>query len=207
MRCSLPRVLSGLALYLLAGCATGGTNTTWIVSDVALAPDQAYVTSLIAACRELPTKTCRDKTVDACKGHIDGVYHEAKTEFLRGGVRDGGEAWWHAVPVLNLFFATASSRESQSSKVADMSAATALLNGIRSIFQRPNDKGKLLEDKDVLVAQMEEDREQMAQLIDIKSTRGIEDYTLEQALSDVGRYRMAGTPTEARMRLANLLGI
>ena len=207
MRRSLLGVLSCLALYLLAGCATGGTDTTWIVSDVALAPDQAYVTSLISACREMPTKTCRDKTVDACKGHFDGVHYEAKKAFLSGGGGDGDDAWWTAVPVLNLIFATASSRETQGSKVADMSAATALLNGIQSIFRRPDDKDKLLEDKDVLLAQMEEDREHIAQLIDIKSIRGIEDYTLEQALSDLGRYRVAGTPTEARTRLAILLGI
>ena len=207
MRRSLLGVLSGLALYLLARCATGGTNTTWIVSDIALAPDQAYVTRLIAACREMSTKTCRDKTVDASMGHFDGVYYQAKKEFLNGGGGDGDDAWWTAVPVLNLIFATASSRESQSSKVADMSAATALLNGIRSIFRRPDDKDKLLEDQDVLVAQMEEDREQIAQMINIKLTRGIEEYTLEQALSDLGRYRMAGTLTEARMRLASLLGI
>ncbi len=206
MRRSLPGILSGVALYFLAGCATGGTDTTWIVSDVALAPDQAYVTSLIAACREMPTKTCRDKTVDACKGHFDGVYYEAKKVFLSGGGGDG-DAWWSGVPVLNLIFATASSRESQGSKVADLSAATALLNGIQSIFRRPDDKDKLLEDKDVLVAQMEEDRERIAKLMEIKSIRGIEDYTLEQALSDLGGYRMAGTPTEARVRLASLLGI
>ena len=210
MRRSSLRGLCGvLALCFVSGCTTGGTDTTtaWTVSSIPLAPDEDYVMRLIAACREAPTTECRDKTVDACKGHIDGAYYEAKEAFLSGGGGGDAEAWWTTVPVLNLVFATASSRETQTSKVADMSAATALLNGVQSIFRRPDDQDRLLDDKEVLVAQMEAGRKQVAQSIDLKSIRPIADYTLEQALSDLGRYRMAGTPTEARTRLASLLGI
>ena len=197
-----------LILPLLAGCAaSGGSSSKWIVSGIALAPDEAYVVELIANCRATPTKACRDRAVDACIGLIDGVYYEAKAGFLAGGGASPDDQWWSFIPVLNLVFAVASSRESQASKVADMSAGTALLNGFRSIFRRPQDKGRLLDDKDVLVAQMEDDRERIAQLIEIKSMRDIEGYTLEQALSDVGRYRAAGTPGEARSRLASRLGI
>ena len=88
-----------------------------------------------------------------------------------------------------------------------MSAATALLNGVRTLFNRADDQDRLLKDKDVLVAQMDADRMQIAQLLEINATRKIEDYTLEEALSDLGRYRAAGTPVEARARLAALLGI
>ena len=207
MRSSCVGGWSAFVLLFLVGCTTTETETAWIVSGVALAPEQGYVERLIADCRRSPTKACRDRTVDACKGHIDGVYYGAKAGFVVGADRDSDERWWTTVPVLNLVFATASSRESTANKVADMSAASALLNGIRTIFRRPDDKDKLLEDKDVLVAQMEEDRTQIWQLIAINSSRSIEEYTLEQVLSDLGRYRAAGTPAQARVRLASLLGI
>ena len=191
----------------LVGCASGGTTASWIVSDLDMGPDAAYVEGLIESCRAKPSKECRNTVLDAAKGHHDAAYYTAKTAFLGDGGGSDSDRWWSSIPVLNLVFATASSRESSADKVADMSAATALLNGLQSIFRRPDDKDKILDDRGVLVAQMEDDRREIANVVKLKSMRGIEDYTLEEALSDMGRYRLAGTPTEARMRLANLLGI
>ncbi len=199
--------LTLVAFLPLAGCASGGSTATWVVSDLDMGPDKAYVEGLITDCRKDPDKACRDKVLDAAMGHHDAAYYQAKTAFLEGAGGSDGDRWWSSIPVLNLVFATASSRESSADKVADMSAATALLNGLQSIFRRPDDKDKILDDRGVLVAQMEDDRREMANIIKLKSTHGIEGYSLEEALSDMGRYRLAGTPTEARMRLANLLGI
>ena len=203
----MPVPLMAVVLALLAGCTSSSETTTWIVSELDMGPDTAYVEGLIASCRENPTKACRDKVLDATMGHHDAAYYRAKTAFLEGGGGSDGDRWWSSIPVLNLVFATASSRESSADKVADMSAATALLNGLQSIFRRPDDKDKILDDRGVLVAQMEDDRREMANVIKLESTCGIGDYSLEEALSDMGKYRVAGTPTEARMRLANLLGI
>ncbi len=212
MKARQTRILLTFALvaFLLPGCTSSGNAgkpEIWTVSGISLAPDESYVNGLIASCRNAPNKVCRDRTIHAGKGHLDGQYHEAKAAFLAGSNDNDGDHWWASVPVLNLIFATASSRESQGSKVADMSAATALLNGIRSIFRRPDDQDRILEDKGVLLAQMEDSREEVAQQIEIGLSRSLEDYTLEEALTDLQRYRAAGTPAEARAQLARLLGI
>ena len=196
-------------LFLTTSCsAPKAAAPPWPKSELDLAPSAEYVKGLIDACRQEPTRSCRDRTVDAAQAHLDDLYYQAKKAYLGsnggGGSRD---RWWQSIPVLNLIFATASSRESQTSKVADMSAATAVLNGLRAIFRRPEDKYNILKDKKVLVAQMEKDRAAISTEIALQVTRPVEQYTLEDALADLGRYRDAGTPDVAKIELAKLLGI
>ena len=196
------------ALVLASGCSSTpkSTGLSWPAAELVLAPSADYVHGLIDACRAEPTRQCRDATADAALAYLDDFYSKAKKGYLASGGGDRSK-WWQSVPVLNLIFATASSRESQTSKVADMSAATALLNGITSIFRRPDDKATLLQDKGIVAAQMDEDRSAIATRIALGLTQDLAHYSLEDALADLGRYRDAGTPEVAKAKLANLLGI
>ncbi|MCY4014039.1 MAG: hypothetical protein OXG82_15150 [Gammaproteobacteria bacterium] len=197
-----------LCTSLLSGCALfgiGGNGKT--LHPDGLAPSLDHLQSMIRDCRRDPAEECRDNTLQTGMAHYDNAFMDLKEHLL--GVGDESRAADSSFLVGDLVIAAASSRESQPSKLADMSALGAFLAGLKSVFFGDGDVDDRPRNATVLVNVMESERLAIARDIkqNIRPTdrTSLDEYPLDTALADLRRYGVAGTVEGATARNAQLV--
>jgi len=196
-----------LCTSLLSGCALFGIgeNAKTLHPD-GLAPSLDHLESVIRDCRRDPDDGCRDNALQTGMAYYDNAFMDLKEYLL--GVADESRTADSSFLVGDLVIAAASARESQPSKLADMSALGAFLAGLKSAFFGDDDDDRP-RNATVLVNVMESERlaiaREIKQNIRPSNRTSLNEYPLATALADLRRYGVAGTVEGATVRNAQLV--
>ena len=196
-----------LTLSALSACALLGRGTEDVHDVEGMAPSKSSLEEKIDECRGTPTKECRDDVLSTGLAYYDHAFMDLKLYLL--GTAGDARAADNAFLVGDLVIAAASSRESQPSKLADMSMVGAFLAGLKSVFFGEDDEDDRPRNSTVLVTVMESVRDEVRGRIEDKlvpSDRvSLDVYPLDTAFADLREYGVAGTVEGANARNAKLV--
>lgn len=199
-----------LTLGALSSCALFGRGDGGDVHDIeGMAPSKVSLEEKIEKCRRKPTRECRDDVLRSGLAFYDHAFMDLKLYLL--GTAADSRAADDAFLVGDLMIAAASSRESQPSKLADMSMVGAFLAGLKSVFLGEDDEDDRPRNSTVLVTVMEAVRDEVRDRIETKLVPNnrvtLDVYPLDTAFADLREYGIAGTVEGANARNAKLVSM